>query len=302
MQLDNAKFYQWIKQCNQYDLQQFIPFVVADKTIGYVHKNKLDWFTIYPELELHNQQLLLSNKLYDFEQRTLVMNRIAKDLYKKNKITSWVGEQYDVATAYGEEVLFTIERAAATLFGIQKYGVHINAYVIKQGKYSLWVAKRSQDKPTWPGKLDHLVAGGHGSGMAIKTTMLKECQEEAGMSEEIAKHAIPVASINYNQQVNDKFSRDVLFIYDIKLNQDFVPINTDGEVEEFYLWPIEKVLSIVKSSDKFKTNCNLVIIDFAIRHGFIQPDETLYAQLSNGLHQSTIIGSNFNQKNEKNNA
>lgn len=36
----------------------------------------------------------------------------------------------------------------------------MNGYVEKEGKKFLWVAKRSQTKQTFPGMLDHLVAGG----------------------------------------------------------------------------------------------------------------------------------------------
>ncbi len=287
-QLDTKNFYQWIEECNQFDLQQFIPFIVEAKVIGYIHKNKLDWFRDYSELKIKANQLFFSDQVIDFNQRTEAINAIASDLYKKNRITSWVGEQYDVAAYHGDEVLFTIERAAATLFGIQKYGVHVNAYTIKDGNYFIWVAKRAIDKPTWPGKLDHLVAGGHASGLAINTTLVKECEEEAGMPRALAEKAISVSLINYNQQISEKLSRDVLFNYDIKLPNDFVPQNTDGEVDEFFLWPIEKVLLTVNSSREFKTNCNLVIIDFAIRHGFIQPDDPMYLQIVNGLHQDLL--------------
>lgn len=36
----------------------------------------------------------------------------------------------------------------------------MNGYVDKDGEKFLWIAKRSQVKPTYPGMLDHLVAGG----------------------------------------------------------------------------------------------------------------------------------------------
>jgi hypothetical protein len=42
----------------------------------------------------------------------------------------------------------------------QAYGVHVNGYVETPRGLELWVARRSKDKPTWPGKLDHIVAGG----------------------------------------------------------------------------------------------------------------------------------------------
>lgn len=45
------------------------------------------------------------------------------------------------------------------------------------------------------------------------------------------------------------------------------------QVEEFALWPIERVAHTVATTTEFKTNCNLVIIDFLVRHGFITPDQ-----------------------------
>ena len=46
-------------------------------------------------------------------------------------------------------------------FGARAYGVHVNGYVrTPDGGIELWVARRSKTKPTWPGMLDHIVAGG----------------------------------------------------------------------------------------------------------------------------------------------
>lgn len=42
----------------------------------------------------------------------------------------------------------------------QAYGVHMNGYVEKESQKFLWIAKRSDTKQTFPGMLDHLVAGG----------------------------------------------------------------------------------------------------------------------------------------------
>lgn len=43
---------------------------------------------------------------------------------------------------------------------LQAYGVHINGYVVGAQGQRLWLARRSASKPTWPGMLDHIVAGG----------------------------------------------------------------------------------------------------------------------------------------------
>lgn len=36
----------------------------------------------------------------------------------------------------------------------------MNGYVERDGQQFLWIGKRSDMKPTFPGMLDHLVAGG----------------------------------------------------------------------------------------------------------------------------------------------
>lgn len=51
----------------------------------------------------------------------------------------------------------------------------------------------------------------------------------------------------------------------------FVVALTDGEVESFRLVPISEVANIIRTTSFFKTNCNVVIIDFLIRHGYEFP-------------------------------
>lgn len=58
-----------------------------------------------------------------------------------------------------------------------------------------------------------------------------------------------------------------------------VGCHSAAQVEEFMLWPVEKVAEVVAGSTEFKTNCNLVIVDFLIRHGHIKPEQPGYLQL-----------------------
>jgi hypothetical protein len=48
---------------------------------------------------------------------------------------------------------------------------------------------------------------------------------------------------------------------------------------------IDQVISIVRDTEEFKPNCNLVIIDFLVRHGLLDPDQEGYAEIVSGLHQ-----------------
>ena len=134
-----------------------------------------------------------------------------------------------------------------------------------------------------------MVAGGLPYGISLRDNLLKECWEEAGMSDDVAKAASPVGLVAYNKLGKYGFRPDILYCYDIELDSNFIPKNLDGEVEEFKLMPVKDVMEIVKNTDKFKTNCNLVIIDFFIRHGIIGPDHEEYLSLSTGLRKK--IGS-----------
>lgn len=45
------------------------------------------------------------------------------------------------------------------------------------------------------------------------------------------------------------------------------------QVEEFLLMPVEEALNTIKTDlARWKPNCALVMIDFALRHGFLDPD------------------------------
>lgn len=159
----------------------------------------------------------------------------------------------------------------------------MNGYVEKDGQKYLWLGKRSEVKPTYPGMLDHLVAGGLPHGISCEKNIVKECEEEAGIPYSISRKAIPVGAVSYMDIDGQRFKRDVLFCYDLKLPEDFVPKNEDGEVESFRLVPVTDVAKIIMSTDLFKANCNLVITDFLFRHGYIRPECFGYLKLLQNL-------------------
>lgn len=284
----NKAYLDWIYECNQYNSDDYYPFFIDTSVLGYIHKDKLNVFKPFEHIFLlsefqGHEAMTFQPAVNDFESRSRAADDVARHWYQSGVITSWVDEQYNVSSGFNHPSFFTIERAASSLLGIQKYGIHLNAWVEKQGKMYIWVARRARDKHTFPGKLDHLVAGGHGAGYRIKETMIKECAEEANIPRDIALMSKPVSLVSYAMEFNQKLQQDNLFVYDLQLDADFVPENTDGEAEEFYLWPIEKVLDCVATTRDYKTNCNLVIIDFAVRHGFLQPDEPFYTDICSGL-------------------
>ena len=96
---------------------------------------------------------------------------------------------------------------------------------------------------------------------------------------------MPVGTISYVYQEGSGLKPDLQYCFDLELPADFVPQNRDGEIAEFGLWPIEKVAEVVRDSFRFKFNCNLVIIDFLVRHGVIAPDHPDYVAITQGLRR-----------------
>jgi thiamine pyrophosphokinase len=177
------------------------------------------------------------------------------------------GEAFDVRAVPDGPVLGQVDRGALPVLGIAASGVHVNGLVRRDDGPHLWVAWRSRAKLLDPGKLDHIVAGGISAGMNAAETLIKEAAEEAGITADVARRAVPVATISYAIQRDEGLRRDVLHCFDLDLPADFVPRAFDGEVERFELWPITRVLERVGATDDFKFNVNLVLIDLFQRLG-----------------------------------
>ncbi|KAJ3090494.1 hypothetical protein HK102_003524 [Quaeritorhiza haematococci] len=200
-------------------------------------------------------------------------------------LKGWRNELYVVPTS-GGSIHFEIERAAAGLFGVRHYGCHLNGFCTKDGVLKMWIARRSAAKQTYPLMLDNLVGGGLGSGMTPFTTLVKECGEEAGIPESMARTAKAAGAVSFFGDILGRgWIPDTEFVYDLELPPDFLPTPTDGEVEQFYLWDLEEVRKHLLARE-FMPEAALVIIDFLVRHGFITaengPD---YLEIVSGLRR-----------------
>ncbi|KAL7239828.1 hypothetical protein ACSBR2_005658 [Camellia fascicularis] len=283
-------FFDKIKICNRGSEKQheFIPFVIGDQIVGCVHNRFADHLRrfqdvfIFPLNNYFTNHVTLHPMLRTPEERTRVVADVVKCLGEEF-IPGIRNELYPVISSFGTPIFFSLERAAAPYFGIKAYGVHMNGYVERAGQKYLWIGKRSEVKPTYPGMLDHLVAGGLPHDIACGENLVKECEEEAGIPSSISNEAIPVGAVSYMDIDGYRYKRDVLFCYDLKLPEGFIPKNQDGEVESFKLIPVADVANVIRRTQFFKPNCNLVIIDFLFRHGYIRPEEFGYLKLLQSL-------------------
>jgi len=276
-----------IAACNSAELKHYVPFKVQGLGVGWLRpgfRSQLEPWSDY--FHLSDGEVLLHEGLDDFEQRSQVIANVIHALIEQGVIGHDLDELYPVTSGERSRALFLMDRGAVAHFGIRAFGQHLNGYVQRNDGLYMWIARRAKDRRHAPGKLDNLVAGGLPWNISLQENLLKECEEEAGMSADLAGKAVAVGSISYLAESPHGLKPDVMYCYDLELPEGFEPVCTDGEVESFELMPIEQVAEIVRDTEDFKANCNLVIIDFLIRHGLLNPEEPDYTQLVTGLHRA----------------
>lgn len=274
-----------IRACNTCDIAGFRGFWVEGVRVGWVrHALAARLAGFRDTVTVTDGGVYLSRRYEDFESRTRAMSVMIAALIAEGVIPRLRGEHYPVFPSWGAPPLFSLDRAAVTYFGTIAYGIHVNGFVRREdGGVDLWIGTRSRDRSVAPGQLDNLIAGGQPVGLSLADNLIKEAFEEAAIGPELARRARPAGTVTYRMETEPGAKVDCLFVYDLELEPGFTPRNTDGEVESFELLPWERVAEIVRDTNDFKFNCNLVILDFLIRHGLIGPEHPDYIALTAGL-------------------
>ncbi len=279
----------WVLKCNTCNLANYLPFGCVDVRLGWVPRKLLHWFEEDPEVFVVNSNSVnLHPRLTTPAMRTKAVAEVLEKWRIQDRVQGWRGEQYRASSRFDLAPQLLIERAAATLFGICSYGVHLNGYVLFENEKLMWLARRANDRPQFPGFLDHIVAGGLTAGMSPQSVLTRECMEEAGIPESLACEAKPAGFVGVFMEYEGRIKRDLLFCYDLELPRTFAPCNHDGEVESFVLTPIDEEQRLISETDEIKLNCNLVMIDFLVRHGYVRPEDTHYTEIVSGLRGSWV--------------
>lgn len=294
-------YLQHILGCNQFNPEKYFPFIVGKEQMGWVRPDFVNSLLEYPEVfQLEEAKLFLHPQLKNPQARTDAIAPVLRDLHDKKIIKSWVGEPYAVCHNFTESPRFLMERASVSHFGVRGFGVHVNGLVKKSGCVFVWVAKRTIDKPFWPGKLDQMVAGGQPAGIGRLENVVKEAAEEAAVPKSLARKAELVGELHYCGESSAKavggLNIDTLFVYDLWLPEAFEPQNTDGEVDEFTLMPLTELAQITDQTNNFKDNCNLVNIDLSLRMGEITSSHPDYDVIRERLYAPADICNKHNNE------
>ncbi|KAK4182679.1 hypothetical protein QBC35DRAFT_478849 [Podospora australis] len=148
----------------------------------------------------------------------IVANTLAhlRDANKFGILSRWRNE---VEPVYGPDttVLFSVERAAASVFGI----VHI------------WISTRSQTTANYAGMLDNTMAGGYRTGEDPIQTVIREAEEEASMPADLVRLRARSCGTISNFHYIDKYVKgekylaqtEVEYLYEVETPPDFVEIS-----------------------------------------------------------------------------
>jgi len=266
-------------------------FVVDGTSVGRVLEQSAAALGRYPEMfTIDEHSVTLREEAGDTpEARTAALKPVIEDLRASGTVPmldGWRDEAFAIRTSFFAEPALTVERTAAGLFGAPQYGVFVTGYVEDADGVPthVWLGKRATSKPTWPGLLDCLAAGGMAAGEMPAAAIRKEAAEEAGVTPSLAAHIRPAGGVAYNgfDQTRWALKRDVLYTFDLRCPADFEPVAVDGEVECFSKVPIDEVADLVvrqANEELFKPNVAVVLIDFLVRRGFVSPDDDGFLEL-----------------------
>ena len=276
-----------IRDCNRWTPAEFIPFNLDGACVGHVRRSFAEHLERWPEVfGVANEAVTWVYPRASCEDRSRVLQEVLEQLQENGVVGHFHGEMYPVTNGDRSRTHMLLDRACAPHFGVRAFGQHLNGFVRDGERLKMWIGRRAADRRTYPLHLDNLVAGGLPWGMTLADNLRKECREEADIPPDLADLARPVGAVTYCRDSKRGLKPDLMYCYDLELPSDFVPRCTDGEVESFHLWPVERVMETVAETNEFKLNCNLVIIDFLVRRGYIPPDSPDYLQIIQGLRSS----------------
>lgn len=282
-------FLDHIRACNTHDLGAYRRFDVDGVRVGWIRHALAEALPgVDPGFVVSADRVTLAPEVRDVEARSAVLAQAAAYVVEAGLARRLRGEFYPVLAKWGAEPLARIDRAVVAHFGINAYGVHVSGFVRTPAGLELWIGRRARDRGVAPGQLDNLIAGGQPIGLTLAENLAKEAAEEAGIGPDLIGRALPVGAVTYLMENENGLKPDTLFLYDLELDPGFVPRNTDGEVEAFERWPLDRVAASVRDTLDWKFNVNLVVIDFLIRHGWLTPEHPDYLEIVHGLRRGAV--------------
>ncbi|KAI1458977.1 putative thiamine pyrophosphokinase [Annulohypoxylon moriforme] len=214
--------------------------------------------------------------------------RAAQDAKSFSKLSNWLGEKFPVL---GAPFPFAVDRAIAPYFGIVSTGVQLTIFPRDEsGSISkIWVARRADNKPTYPGKLDTAVGGGVNYDETPFESLMREAKEELGID---AKAALSSGSISWFQIKNSTEENPlplvecgVQYVYDLEVDAKTKLDPAEDGIDWLKLLSVDEVKDALRRRE-FKPSSACVMVDFLVRHGIINAENDRdFAEIVSRLHR-----------------
>jgi len=258
------------------DLSGFVKVRVASQTVGWTKRDFAIFLDGFDQTwDLIDDQLVL-NKAFEesFETRTDAIDKTFMALSAKGVLppmpdySAFGGiDLYPLTADFDEAPVAAVKRFYAVYLGSKNLTVMINGY--KGDHY--WVARRGRTVHDEPGTLDVITAGAVDYRHTLRETLVEEAATEAGLEEADLKDLTSAGRLHLAYLTPKGFLRDEVFhVYDLDLGDKIPQTRLPVEVEGFQLLPIAEVIRLLDQGNAFKSQINMVIADFLLRHNHLK--------------------------------
>ena len=265
-----------LNELNNYDLKNFYPIKYKKIKIGWIYRENKEYLSDSNYFHLKEREILLTehlkNKTFFFEKifKKLLSSKILKTKLREKcpvflQNATYPNRNFDHKKNFGDNKIFSVERALLSFFGFPAYGIHLNGWRESSDKILFLLAKRSKNLIKFPGMYDNLVGGGQPSQISLQKNLEKESWEEAGISQDYLKNAIFSKAVKYMHTTDNFLSSAIIFIYNLKILKHMKFQNKDGEIENFRYFTIDEIYKLIDNK-KLKPNSLLPILDLLVKN------------------------------------
>jgi 8-oxo-dGTP pyrophosphatase MutT (NUDIX family) len=256
-----------------------VPFYVREHPVGWLRPSFADLLRRWPHhFEVSGAWVSLRASPDTVHGRTAALAEVTSALAREGVIRGWRDEPVSVSHHYAAPELLRIERSATRHFGMMAYGAHLNGFTRRHGEPHLWIARRAPTKSVDPDRLDNLVGGRVACGYTVGETVRKEAWEEAGIPAALLDGVTCASVVRVEYSVPEGLHREILFVHDLWLPEDFRPQNQDGEVARLYCLTIPETIEAVLAGE-FTLDAGAVTLDALLRNGILAPEDPQYLDL-----------------------
>ncbi len=231
------------------------PVTIAGRYVGWLHPRAQEVLADWPKVRRSSVGFHIAEDLPPSAELNHYLAELAQTLNDGGCVKAWRDELLDVH-AEGQ-IIGVIERGASRALGLLTQAVHLHAWA-PDGK--LWVQQRAPHKATDPNMWDTLVGGLASAQECLTVSLLRECQEEAGLcATELCDLSSMHCITRMHRPLQEGFQAENVWVNDCILPSTCTPSNQDGEVSDIACISVEQYWEMAQAK-QFTLEAEIVIL------------------------------------------